>query len=141
MVYLQGAARKEGPAGGCLGLFEREEIDLFVSPEILSEVDDVLRRPKLRRKFPALTHEAVNAFLEDLRSRASLILEIPKVFEYPRDPKDEPYLNLAIAAEARYLVSFDNDLLDLMDDPDFRQRFPQLTILDPPAFLRALASS
>jgi predicted nucleic acid-binding protein len=84
---------------------------------------------------------AREADLEDLRSRASLILEIPKVLEYPRDPKDEPYLNLAIAAEARYLVSFDNDLLDLMDDPDFRQRFPQLTILDPPAFLRALASS
>jgi len=35
------------------------------------------------------------------------------------------------------VVSRDKDLLDLMDDPDFRQRFPHLTILDPPAFLHS----
>ncbi len=26
------------------------------------------------------------------------------VFDYERDPKDEPYINLAVAADARYLV-------------------------------------
>jgi 23S rRNA G2069 N7-methylase RlmK/C1962 C5-methylase RlmI len=33
----------------------------------------------------------------------------------------------------------DKDLLDLMADADFRERFPDLVILDPAAFLRAIA--
>jgi predicted nucleic acid-binding protein len=55
-----------------------------------------------------------------------------------RDPKDERYLNLAIAVGARYLVSRDTDLLDLMKDQPFRNQFPHLNILDPTAFLQAM---
>lgn len=57
----------------------------------------------------------------------------------PRDPKDEPYLNLAVAAQATFLVSRDLDLLDLIKDAAFRQRHPDLNILDPPAFLAEMA--
>lgn len=39
---------------------------------------------------------------------------VQKWFEYPRDPQDEPFLNLAIEVEADYLISRDPDLLDLM---------------------------
>jgi hypothetical protein len=49
----------------------------------------------------------------------------------------------AITAGARYLVTRDNDLLDLMADNsvgvDFRRRFPDLKILDPAAFLQELS--
>jgi len=136
MVYLQGAARPEGPSGRCLELFEQDGIELFVSRDILLEINGVLRRPKLQRKFPALTEGLITGFSEDLRSRASFVLEVPRADGYCRDPKDEPYLALAVASGARYLVSFDADLLDLMDAPDFRRAFPNLVILDPPAFLR-----
>jgi len=68
-----------------------------------------------------------------------VLSEVPRVFTLERDPKDEPYVNLALATGAQYLVSRDRDLLDLMSVADFRQRYPALNILDPPAFLRALA--
>jgi hypothetical protein len=42
--------------------------------------------------------------------------------------------------ESHDLVTRDKDLLDLMNDHAFRQRFPALTILDPVAFLKAIAS-
>ena len=71
-----------------------------------------------------------------LRSRIDLV---PVSFRY-RDPDDEPYLNLAIAVSADYLVTRDNDLLDLMQDSAFRVRFPSLTILDPVTALRLLDS-
>ena len=63
---------------------------------------------------------------------------MPLVFAYPRDPKDEPYINLAIAADADYLTSRDNDLLDLMQDPDFTTRFPGIQVLDPVSLVREL---
>ena len=56
-----------------------------------------------------------------------------------RDPKDEPYVDLAAATRARYLVTRDKDLLDLMDDAAFRQQFPGLTVIDPATLLRELA--
>ena len=46
-----------------------------------------------------------------------------------------PYLNLALAARVGYLVSRDNDLLDLMKDAWFLGKFPQLRIVDPVTFL------
>ncbi len=83
--------------------------------------------------------------LQELLSAATFVAEVSKQFPHVRDPKDEKYLNLAIQAEAQYLVSRDRDLLDLMDEkrPDgkeFGRKFPDLTILDPAAFLRELSS-
>ena len=45
MVFLQGAARRESPAGACLLLAELEAVELCLSEEILSEIRDVLARP------------------------------------------------------------------------------------------------
>lgn len=141
VVCLQGAARETGPDGACFRLLSAGAVTAYLSPAVLAEVDDVLRRPKSRQRFKTLTAARVEAFLGELHRRAVLIDPVPQVFTYPRDPGDEPYLNLAIAAKARYLVTWDNDLLDLMNEAvaegqDFRQRFPDLTILDPVAFLR-----
>jgi predicted nucleic acid-binding protein len=77
------------------------------------------------------------AFLADVRAIAVALKDVPHLFSYPRDPDDEPYVNLAIAAGARYLVSWDNDLLDLMQDEDFLQRLPDLTISNPVPLLKA----
>lgn len=65
------------------------------------------------------------------------------MFDLPRDPDDEPYINLAIEAGARFLVTRDRDLLDLMnwetkEGRGFQSRFAQLKILNPVDFLRML---
>jgi putative PIN family toxin of toxin-antitoxin system len=98
MVFLQGAARRESPAGACLLLVELEAIELYLSKEILAEVQDVLTRPRVRQRFPALTSQLIEKFLAALGRRATIIPEVPRVFVYEWDPKDEPYVNLAIAA-------------------------------------------
>jgi putative PIN family toxin of toxin-antitoxin system len=120
------------------------QVTLCVSRSTLAEVSDVLNRPKSRQRFKTLTPERTEAFLRELQKAAVLVDSVPEVFSYPRDPDDEPYVNLALAAGAPYLVTWDNDLLDLMEEnPDgaaFRSRFPGLRILTPVAFLRELAS-
>jgi predicted nucleic acid-binding protein len=60
--------------------------------------------------------------------------------------KDEPYINLAIVAGASYLVSRDNDILDLsalssLDGERLRHQAHQLQILNPVAFLAEIRST
>ena len=145
VVLLQAAASSKGPASACRGLVDSGHVRIFLSPDVLAEVTEVLNRPKLQRKFKTLTPELADAFIRDLTDKAEFLSDIPQVFAYPRDPDDEPYINLAIAAAARYLVTWDNDLLDLMDEAtavgsDFRQRFPHLRILTPVALIRELSA-
>jgi putative PIN family toxin of toxin-antitoxin system len=115
MVFLQGAARRESAGGACLFLVELNAIELCLSDEIMAEVRDVLARPRVRQKFPALTDEIVEQFLAALVQRAVLVSDVPHISRFERDSKDEPYINLAIAARVSYLVSRDNDILDLAD--------------------------
>ena len=79
-------------------------------------------------------------FVESFASKALVVPDVPIAFTLPRDPKDEPYVNLAVATQAEFLVSRDRDLLDLMTDTDFRRRFPALLIVDPETFLRTIRS-
>jgi len=140
MMFLQGAARRESPAGICLLLVELGAVELCISKEIVDEIRDVLTRPRIRQRFSSLTDQLVDRFLESIERKAVLVHDVPRIFEYHRDPKDEPYINLALAAGATYLVSRDKDLLDLANSSNaegerLRQISAGLKILDPMTFL------
>lgn len=145
MVFLQGTARRDSPSAACLRLFASGHITLCVSQTVLAEVEEVLSRPKLRRKFSTLTTETVGRLVDDLRRKAIFFFaEVPASLRYGRDPKDEPYLNLVLASRAQYLVTWDNDILDLeapttSEGRALRRSLPGLRILDPVAFLRELS--
>jgi len=135
--------KESGPAVTCLKQFEEGRFPLAVSLEILAELHDVLTRSSLRQRFPLLTKERADRLIELLLLKGKLFRNVPKRFELPRDPGDEPYVNLAIEAGAQFLVTRDRDLLDLMEwDKEegryFRSRFPQLKILDPVSFLEEI---
>jgi putative PIN family toxin of toxin-antitoxin system len=145
MIVLQAAVSDRGPAHAAYRLFEEGALSLHVSHDVLAEVADVLTRPKLTRKFPSLTADKVTDLLDQLRREAILVPEVPRAFAYERDRKDERYVNLALAAGARYLVTWDRDLLDLMDEerPEgqaFRSAYPGLRIVSPPTLLYDLSS-
>ena len=145
MVFLQGAMRATGPAAACFRLVDGGAVQMCVSAELLAEVKGVLARPALQGRYKTLAPEKVAKFMAEAEAKAVLISDVRPVFTYARDPKDELYVNLAVAAGAGYLVSRDRDLLDLMDQTteagrDFCQRFPGLRTLDPVAFLRDFAA-
>ena len=108
------------------------------------EIRDVPARPKIPAKNTHLTDDYVRLFISRVLQKAVRIKTVPPKFKYSRDPKDEKYINLAIAAEADYLVSRDRDLLDLMTDvsiegKEFRQKSRPLKIVEPIDFLNILA--
>ncbi len=143
MIFLQAASRPDR-LHGTMRLLREKRVTLCISLEVLAEVRDVLNRREIREKFPALTPQAVDAFLNELLAGARLVKDVPAVFALPRDAKDEPYVNLAIAADARYLVTWNERHLTYLmrqDTPeglDFCRRFPNLKIIDPPSFVREM---
>ncbi|MGH8164385.1 MAG: PIN domain-containing protein [Rhodanobacteraceae bacterium] len=77
MVFLQAATSDQGPAFACLSLVEVGEVTLSVSPTILAELKDVLPRPEIQGKFPSLTAERVDVFLQKLALLAAVVADAP----------------------------------------------------------------
>ena len=130
-VFLQALARVQGPAAEALRLVEQNRVTLHISKPILREVRRALAYPEVRQKNPAVTDESVEAFLSRISFRGVLFRDVPHVYDFPRDPDDEAYIDLAAAVNADYLVSRDQDILSLATDhtiqaKEFRQRFPRL---------------
>jgi len=74
---------------------------------------------------------------------ATILDNIPHLYLHPIDPADSEYVNLALAADAKLIVSRDKHLLNLMnvkrsDGRQFRKLFPQLMITTPDAFAKQL---
>ena len=144
-TLLQSLLSPRGPAAKCVAYFRRGEIDIAVSRETLNEAKDVLTRSSLQERYSQLTDvkAKASALIDFLYYRGIYLRVVRRWFEYPRDPKDEPFLNLSIEAEADYLISRDNDLLDLMswekdEGREFQKRFRFLKIISPEVFLRVM---
>ncbi len=144
-VFLQALVNPNGPAGRCKQLVDRGEVELFVSEEVLTEMAEVLSRPRTRKLAPALTIEVIEAFIADVRLKSICLQNVPEEYRFERDPKDACYINLAIVAGAKFIVSRDNDLLDLMNPNsktagEFQRRFPMLKIINPTDLLAEVES-
>ena len=138
MGFLQAATNDRGPASACLAFVEDRVLTLYLSPAILSEVQEVLARPTIRKRFPHLTQERGDIFIQKLGDLAVLVSDVPDAGVALSDPDDLPYLNLLIAANADYLVTRDNGLLDLMKDPSFLAKYPHVQIVEPVSFLSSV---
>lgn len=146
VALVQATINEDSAAGRCLTLFEQGKISVAVSRATLVEAQDVLSRPHLRQRYEYITDEVVTDLIQVLSRKGRWERKVRKRFSYPRDPKDEPLLNLAIQVKADYLISRDKDLLDLMDwhKPDgreFQRRFRFLKIVKPEEFLQVMESN
>jgi putative PIN family toxin of toxin-antitoxin system len=138
MLYFRAAARPR-LARAIFELVHSGEVTLCLGPDVLAEIRDVLTRPKLIAKYPALTKQAVDAFLAQYLRMATWINDVPEHYVLARDPDDSIYLNLSITAGAPYVVTTDLDLLELIEPQsaagiDFRNRFPAVQVVTPTDF-------
>ena len=120
-------------------------VTLCLSAELLAEVRDVLTRRKMRQRFPALTPEAVEAFITETAAMAMMFDPVPKQFTWPAHPDDDHIFNLASHAHAEYLVTWETRILKLPLETSesgsmLRQLAPQLQIVNPEQFAQVLKS-
>ena len=145
MVFLQAAARPDRVKTTFRAVHEKRVI-LFLSPELLAEIHDVLNRVSVKAKFPALTDDAVKIFIADVLSHSQMIQNVPKLFSWPQHPDDDHLFNLAISAKAMHLVTWETRILKLAAEStpaanSFRQMAPGLSIITPKELADLLGSA
>ena len=101
-----------------------EEGELLVSRATVEELNDVLRREAFERY---VSEEERIQFLTAL-VREAILIDVTETVTECRDPKDNKFLELAVAGTASCIVSGDDDLLVL-------HPFRGIPILTPRAFL------
>jgi putative PIN family toxin of toxin-antitoxin system len=98
-VLVSGVLQPFGPSGQILRLVVSGELALCHDPRILAEYQEVLLREKFR-----FDPERVDALLEQIRAGGIPVAARPLPSRLP-DPDDEPFLEIALAAGARCLVT------------------------------------
>lgn len=116
-----------------------ERVRLYISSAVLEEIMDVAHRPKVMKKLH-LESSRVVMFINAIEAAGVFVDDFPDQYSVERDPDDSHYINLALAAQAKLIVSRDRDLLDLMDQSkecgkEFADQYPNLAIITPPALL------
>jgi putative PIN family toxin of toxin-antitoxin system len=135
MVFLQAASRPQRTHTLFQAIYD-ERVSLHISAALLAEIRDVFMRPRVRAKFPALTDYAVHAFIADVLAHARLVDPVPSAFTWPHHPDDDHLFNAAIAARARYLVTWETRILKLGTEStpiakQLRHLAPHLAIVTP----------
>ena len=110
VIVVRGLINPFGVCGQIV--FDRaNEYRHVVSPSIVAEYLEVIRRPALVRKYRSIDTRDPHAILARLAQAE--IIELDAVPAVSRDPKDDPFLETAIAGAVDYLVSEYRDSLDL----------------------------
>lgn len=98
-----------GSARQCLKLIARRGVFLYVTEEILAEYEALIPGI-LAEEVPGVDPKPKLAWIKD---KARLVEAAPLGKRRSRDPKDDIYLGAALAASAKFVVSYDKDLLAL----------------------------
>jgi putative PIN family toxin of toxin-antitoxin system len=95
-----------GTASEVLNLWAKDRVEVIVSPFILEEYERILGEMDQRRP-------GQSDFWRLFIVQFSTLIHPREMFRLCRDPKDNMFLDCAVAGGAKYLVSGDKDLLML----------------------------
>lgn len=129
-VLVSGTIRSRGNPFEVLEAWRRKEFTLVLSAEIIAEIEAVLRRPKIFNKY-ALTETLIARLIAAFGQEATTVTPtaIDPIAEV--EPADLKFLACAETSDADYLVTGDQELLDLKTHKRSR-------IVSPRAFLTIL---
>ena len=128
-ILVRAVIKPTGSVGPVLQRLRRREYTLLISRATLDELVEVLNRPRLRKKY-RLSERVLRATVRLIVLRSELIRPDRRITAC-RDPKDDKFLEAALAAGADCIVSGDADLLDLSP-------FENILVLRPAEFLARL---
>ncbi len=133
-IFVRTVIRKDNLPNHLLSLWREKRFVLVLSQPIIDEVEKVLLRRKLRRKYQYTLTEVSN-LLELLR--LANIVEINTYLELCRDTTDNMLVDCAVSGRVQFLVSYDKDLVD---DAELKRALFEfgIEVIEPPNFLKEI---
>ena len=98
-VLVAGLLSPFGPCGEIVRMVSSAELVLSFDARILTEYREVLARPKFR-----FDNDKVDPLLDYMEYRGRTVASSPLLQSLP-DPDDEPFLEVALAAQAACIVT------------------------------------
>ena len=140
-IFAQALMNPHGPAGACVQAALDGQVTLFIADFVISEVREIPNKPTPAKA--GVTPEKTENLVQLVLVKAEYVSSFPAVFVHPIDDDDSDYVNLALAADAKLIVSRDRHLLNLNNpakpwSADFRARFPDLHIISAEQMLREI---
>lgn len=111
-------------------LWVNGDVVMVSSPELIAELEDVLARDYIRA---LILPEEGKALLDAIQATAEILPPLDEVSAYTRDPKDDKFVACAIAGQASYIITLDEDILAL-------KRLGDLQIVTPHDFVTRQSS-
>ena len=133
-IFVRTVIRKDNLPNHLLSLWREKRFVLVLSQPIIDEVEKVLLRRKLRRKYQYTLTEVSN-LLELLR--LANIVEVNTYLELCRDTTDNMLVDCAVSGRVQFLVSYDKDLVD---DAELKRALFEfgVEVIEPPNFLKEI---
>jgi putative PIN family toxin of toxin-antitoxin system len=128
-ILVRALIRPHGSVGPVLLRLRSGHYTLLYTQSLLEELVDVLSRPRICKKY-GVTEDDIKTVVALLLLRGEAVF-VSQPLAVCRDPKDDKFLEVALAGKADVIVSGDEDLLVL--DP-----FEGISIVSPVEFLRSL---
>ena len=124
-VFISSLLNTEGNPRKVIDLWRFEKITLCISRDILAEYFAVLGRFGLSEEPEG--EELVQLFQK--RYNQVFLASVPTISAITEDPADNKFIECAVAAGAKYIISGDRHLLNL-------KAFKGIQILPPTLFLK-----
>ena len=131
-ILIRALIKPQGAVGPVLTQLRDGDYTLLYAEPLLDELMAKLALPRIRDKYH-LTDDDVETVLALILLRGEPVMPQRRITAC-RDPKDNIVLEVAVAGEADYIVTGDNDLLVL-------HPFEGIPIVGPAEFLKALKTT
>jgi predicted nucleic acid-binding protein len=106
-LILRGIRSNVGASGHVLAEMLRGSVAFALSTAVVLEYEDVLNRHGLLGSPPVATPEQIGTILDALCARATLVSPWFRFRPFLDDPKDDLYVECALAAGASYILTDD----------------------------------
>jgi uncharacterized protein len=126
-VWLSGIIWN-GEADKIIEKAEKKEIEIIISEDILTEIVNVLNRESKFHKHIENLQTSIEDLVRTILSLSTIINTKIKIDIIKSDPKDNIILEAAIEGKVKYIISYDNHILNMLE-------FRGIKIISPTDFL------